>query len=96
MNDVIDGIEKLNIDSIPTQSNEKPGPSYKGPPNWLTKTLENFRPDEVGKTRTRSSTRKNEGDVDNFDSPVDMDIAYNCELILSTDHEPNSFISYFS
>ena len=91
LNDVIDEIWRLNLDSIPTQSNEKPGPSQKGPPKWLTKTIENVRPDEVGKTGTRSSTRQNEGDVDNSDSPVDMDIAYNCELSFSTDHEPTSF-----
>ena len=49
------------------------------------------RPNEVGKIGTRSSTRQNEGDVDNSNSPVDMDISYNCELILSTNHEPTSF-----
>ena len=57
----------------------------------MTNTLENIRPDEVGKTGTRSSTRQNEGDVHNFDSPVDMDISYNYELSLSTNHKPTSF-----
>ena len=74
LKDVIDRIERLNLDSIQTQSNEQPGPSQKGPPKWLTKTLENVRPDEVGKTGTRSSTMQNGGDVDDSDSPVDMDI----------------------
>ena len=57
----------------------------------MTKTLKNVRPDEVGKTGTRSSTRKNGGDIDDSDSPVDMDVSYTCELNLSTDHEPASF-----
>ena len=57
----------------------------------MTKTLENVRPDEVGKTRTRSSTRKNRVDVDTFNSPIDMDVCYNCELNFSTDLEPTSF-----
>ena len=85
LNDVIDRIGRLNLDSISTQSNEKPGPSQKGPPKWLTKTLENVRPDEVGKTGTRSSTRKNGGDVDDYDSPIYMEFSYNCEFNLSTD-----------
>eukprot|EP00253_Pinus_taeda_P031294 PITA_31294 len=50
---------RLNLDSIPTQSIEQPGPSQKGPPMWLTKTLESVHPDEVGKIGTRNSTRKN-------------------------------------
>ena len=91
LSDVIDEIGRLNFDSIPTQSNEQPRPSQKGPPKWLTKTLENVRPDEVGKTGTRSSTTQNGGDVDDFDSPVDMNVSYNCELNLSTDIEPTSF-----
>ena len=91
LNDVIERIERLNLDSIPTQENEQPGPSQKDSPKWLTKTLENVHPDEVGKIGTRSSTKQNEGDVDNSDSTVDMDIAYNYELSFSTDHEPTSF-----
>ena len=55
--DVTDIIERLNLHSIPTQSNEQPVPSQKGPPKWLTKTLENVRLDDVGKTGTRSFTR---------------------------------------
>jgi hypothetical protein len=88
---VIDRIGRLNLDSAPTQSTEQPGPSQKGPPKWLTKTLESVHPDEVGKTGTRSSTRQNGGDVDDSDSPVDMDVSYDCELNLSTDFEPTSF-----
>ena len=88
---MIDRIGRLNLDSISTQSNEQPGPSHKGPLKWLTKTLEIVCPDEVGKTGTRISTRKNGGDVDDSDSPIDMDVSYNCELNLSTDLELNSF-----
>ena len=78
LNDVIDRIGRLNLDSISTQTNEQPGLSQKGPPKWLTNTLEIVRPDEVGKTGTRSSTRQNGGDIDNSDSTIDMEISYNC------------------
>lgn len=88
LSDVINRIGRLNLDS--TQSTEKPGPSQKGPPKWMTKTLENPHPDEVGKIGTRSSTRKNGGDVDDYDSPIDMGVSYNCELNLSTGLEPTS------
>jgi len=44
---VIDRIGRLNLDSIPTQSTEKLEPSQKGPPKWLTKTLESVHHDEV-------------------------------------------------
>eukprot|EP00253_Pinus_taeda_P034645 PITA_34645 len=91
LSDVIDIIGRLNLDSVPTQSTEQPGPSQKGPPKWLTKTLESVHPDEVGKTGTRNSTRQNGCDVDDSDSPVDMDVSYDCELNLSTDFEPTSF-----
>ena len=37
LSDVIDRIGRLNLDSIPTQSIEQPGPSQKGPPKWLDK-----------------------------------------------------------
>eukprot|EP00253_Pinus_taeda_P014986 PITA_14986 len=69
----------------------KPGPFEKGPLKWLTRTLESVHPDEVGKTGTRNSNRKNGGDVDDSDSLVDMDVSYDCELNLSTDFEPTSF-----
>eukprot|EP00253_Pinus_taeda_P027385 PITA_27385 len=85
------GIGRLNLDLVPTQSTEQPGPSEKGPLKWLTKTLESFHPDEVGKTRTRNSNRQNGGDVDDSNSRVDMDVSYDCELNLSTDFEPTSF-----
>lgn len=44
----------------------------------VTKTLESDYPDEVGKTGTRNSTRKNGGDVDDSESPIDMDVSYDC------------------
>eukprot|EP00253_Pinus_taeda_P013758 PITA_13758 len=88
---VIDRIERLNLDSVPTQSTEKPRPSQKGPPKWLTKTLESVHPDEIGKTGTRNSNRQNGGDVGDSNSPVDMDFSYDCELNLSIDFEPTSF-----
>jgi len=91
LSDVIDRIGRLNLDSVPTQSTEQPEPSEKGPPKWLTKTLESVHPDEVGKTGTRNSNQQNGGDVDDSNSPVDMDVSYDCELNLSTYFEPTSF-----
>jgi hypothetical protein len=95
LDDVIERIERLNLygNATPSQSMEQPGPSQKGPPKWLIKTLESVRPYEVGKTRTRSSTRQDGGDVDNSDSGDvnDMDVSFNCELNLSTNIEPTSF-----
>eukprot|EP00253_Pinus_taeda_P011236 PITA_11236 len=91
LSDVIDRIGRLNLDSVPTQSTEQPRPSQKGPPKWLTKTLESVHPDEIGKTGTRNSNRQIGGDVDDSNSPVDMDVSYDCELNLSTDFEPTSF-----
>jgi len=91
LSDVIDKIGRLNLNSVPTQSTEQPGPSQKGPPKSMTKTLESIHPDEVGKTGTRNSTWKNGGDVDDSDSPVDMDVSYDCELKFFTNFEPTSF-----
>eukprot|EP00253_Pinus_taeda_P006706 PITA_06706 len=91
LSDVIDRIGILNLDSLPTQSTEQPGPSQKGPPKWLTKTLESVHPDEIGKTGTINANRHNGGDVDDSNSHVDMDVSYDCELNLSTDFEPTSF-----
>ena len=39
---------------------------------------------EVGKTGTRCSTREKGVDVDDSNSPVDMDVSYDCELNFST------------
>eukprot|EP00253_Pinus_taeda_P017599 PITA_17599 len=89
--DVIDKIGRLNLDLVPTQSTEQPRPFEKGPPKWLTNTIESVHLDEVGKTGTRNLNRKNGGDVDDSDSPIDMDVSYDCELNLSTDFEPTSF-----
>jgi len=50
----------------------------------LKKTLESVHPDEVGKTRTKNSNRKNGGDVDDSNSHVAMDVSYDCELNFST------------
>jgi len=80
LSDVINRIERLNLDSVPTQSMEQPAPSHKGPPKWLTKKLESVHPNEVGKTRTRNSTQQNGDDVGDSNSPVDMDVSYDCEL----------------
>eukprot|EP00253_Pinus_taeda_P010941 PITA_10941 len=91
LSDVIDRIGRLNLDSVPTQSTEQTGPSEKGPPKWLTKTLESVHPDEVGKTRTKNSNRRNGGDVDDSNSPANKDVSYDCELNLFIDFEPTSF-----
>ena len=89
--DVIERIWIFNHDSVPTQSMEQPGPSQKGPPKWLTKTLESVHLDEVGKIGNRNSTWQNGGDVDDSDSPIDMDVSCDYELNLSIDFEPTSF-----
>eukprot|EP00253_Pinus_taeda_P029386 PITA_29386 len=47
LSEVIDKIGRLNLDSVPTQSTEQPRPSQKGPPKWLTKTLESVHPNEI-------------------------------------------------
>ena len=91
LSDVIDRIWRRNLDSVPTQSTEQPRPSEKGPPKWLVNTLESVHHDEVGKTGTRNSNQQNGGDVDYSNSPVDMDVSYDCELNLSTNFKPTSF-----
>jgi hypothetical protein len=95
LDDVIERIENLRLDenSTPSQSVEKPGPSQKVPPKWFTKTLESVHPDEFGKKRTIMSSRKDGGNVDNSNSGDvdDMDASYYYELNLSTNHEPTSF-----
>eukprot|EP00253_Pinus_taeda_P026103 PITA_26103 len=91
LSDVIDRIGRLNLDSVPTQPTEQLGPSKKGPPKWLTKTLEIVHADEVRKIGTRNSNQQNGGDVDDSNSPVDMDVSYPCELNFSIDFEPTSF-----
>jgi hypothetical protein len=85
-------IERLKLDgnATPSQSVEQPGPSQKGPPKWLIKTLESVHLDEVGKMGNRSFTRQDGGDVDNSDSDdvdnsvlgvvSDLDVSYDCEL----------------
>lgn len=84
LSDVIDRIRRFNLDSVPTQSMEQPRPFEKGSPKWLTKTLESVHLDEAGKIGTRNSNRKNGGDVDDSNSPVDMEVSYDCVLNLST------------
>lgn len=82
---------RLNIDSTPTQSTKHLGPSQKGPPKWLKNTLETVHPDEVGKTGTSNSIRKNGSDIENFDSPAGMDVSYDTELNRSSYFESTSF-----
>jgi hypothetical protein len=95
LDDVIKRIEKSRLDenSAPSRSTEKPRPSQKGPPKWLTKTLESVHPNEVGKTRTRMSSRQDVDNVDNSNSGDvdDIDVSYDCELNLFTNHEHTSF-----
>ena len=94
MDDVIERrIGKLRLDenSAPSQSTEQLRPSQKGPPKWLTKTLESVHLDEVRKKATRLSSKQDGGNVDNSNSGDDMDVSYDCELNLSTNHESTSF-----
>jgi hypothetical protein len=95
LDDVIKRIEKLRLDenSKPSHSTKKPGPSQKGLPKWLTKTLESVHHDDVGKIGTRMSSRQYGGNVDNSNlgDVDDMDVSYDCELNLATNHELDSF-----
>ena len=58
---------------------------------WATKTLESVHPYEVGKTGTKISTKQEYGG-DAHNSGDDMDVSFDCELNLSTNFEPTSFI----
>lgn len=91
LSDVIGRIRRHKCDPAPTQSTEQLGPSQKCPPKWLTKKLESVHTNEDGKRGTRNSTRQNGVGVDDFDSPIDMDISYDCGLNFSSDFEPTSF-----
>jgi hypothetical protein len=95
LDDVIERIETLNLDknSTPSQSTEQYGPSHKCSPKWFIKTLESVHLDEVEKTRTKSFTRQDGGDVDNLDSIFvdDINVSYDYDLFLSTNFEPTSF-----
>jgi hypothetical protein len=95
LDDVIERIERLSLNnnSTPSQLVEQPGPSQKGPPKWLIKTLESVHHDDVRKTRTWNSIRQNGGDADNSNlgDVDDMDVSYDCDLNLSTNFGPNSF-----
>jgi hypothetical protein len=95
LDDVIKKIEKPGLDenSTPSQLVEQPGPSQKGPPKWFTKTLESVHPYEIGKIGTKLSSKLDGGNVDDSNScdVEDMDVSYDCELNLSTNHELTSF-----
>jgi hypothetical protein len=95
LGDVIKRIEKLRLvdNSKPSQSTKQTRPYQKVPLKWITKTLESVHPDEVGKIGTRMSSRKDGGNVDNSNECdiADMDVSYDCELNLSTNHELTSF-----
>jgi hypothetical protein len=84
---------RLDENSTPCQSSEQPGPSQKGPPKCITKTLESVHLDEVGKSGTRMFSKQDGGNVDNSNSSDvdDMDVSYDCELNLSTNLERTSF-----
>ena len=61
------------------------------------KTLESVHPDEIWKTRIRSSTIQDDGgNVDNSTlgdpkSSNNMEASFDCELNLSANSEPTSF-----
>jgi hypothetical protein len=95
LDDVIERIEKLRLDEnlTPSQSTKQLGPTQKGPPKWLTKTLESVHLDEIRKRGTGLSSKQDGGNGDNSNSGDvdDMDVSYDCELNLSTNLEPTSF-----
>jgi hypothetical protein len=47
LDDVIERIERLNLNAKPSQSMQEPRRSQKGPPKWIIKMLEVVHPDEV-------------------------------------------------
>ena len=65
---------------------------------WRPNLITYFNTDDVGKTRTKSSTRQDGGDVDNSNASDvdDMDVSYDCELNLSTNFEWTSFEEFAS
>ena len=88
MDDVIESIERMNLDynSTPYQLFGPSTPSYKVPQKWIINTLEIVHLDEVGKTKNRIYTRQYGGDVDSLDASGvdDMDVSYDSYLNLST------------
>ena len=77
------------------EENEAPPTNQVGPskkiPKWVIKTLESVHPDEVGKTRMRNSIRQDD-DGEAYNSGDDMDVLFDCELNLSGNFQPTSFI----
>lgn len=89
LDDVISIIEKLNIDdATPSEELSSPSPSPKQP-KWLIKTIESVHLGEIGKTRTRSSTRDDNGGANSGDID-DLNTLYNGELNFYVDFEPTS------
>ena len=64
---------------------------------WALNTLESVHPNEFGKTRTRSSTRQEDGgnvdDSTSYDPNLSnkMEYLFGCELNLSSNNDPISF-----
>ena len=56
LDDVIERIVILNLEENEVSPAEQPRHSHKMP-KWVKNTLESVHPDDVGKTRTKSSTR---------------------------------------
>jgi hypothetical protein len=71
----------------------KPRLYQKGPPKWLTETIESVHTNEVGNIGTGFSSKQDGGNVDNSNlSDVDdMDVSYDWEFNLSTKLEPTYF-----
>ena len=89
LDDVIERIERLSL-----EDNESPSRKL---PKWAMTTLESVHLDEIGKTRTRSSIRQDDGGNADYSNSSDTNSRNNvkasidCELDLSTNSEPNSF-----
>ena len=84
---MIERIERLSINDEAPPTDQL-GPSRKIH-KWAIKTLENVHPNEVGKKRTRSSKRHEDGGEAN-NSGDDMDVSFGCEFNLSANFEPTS------
>ena len=89
MDDVIERIERLNLEENEAPPFDQPGPSQFFL-KWATKTLESVHLDEVGHMGTRKSTRQEDGG-DAYQSSDEMDVSFDCELNLYSNFEQNSF-----
>lgn len=62
LDDVIERIERLNLNAKSSQPMEELGPSQKASSKWLIKTLESVHPNKVKNIGTKGSTKQDGND----------------------------------